>query len=75
MIYWELEAMKAFGYKWSEWIAEGPRVRGRLIAHEMHVSMREGYSYEQAAKKRGDKTTAPSGPQSDYDSLMRMMKL
>ncbi len=56
--YTELEAAKAFGYRWRDWVAEDPFVRGRLIAHQIESSLREAYETEAATKAAEAKETS-----------------
>lgn len=54
--YTEFETAKAFGYRWCEWVAEEPLIRGRLMAHQIEASLREAYEADAASnERRGDR--------------------
>jgi len=55
--YWELEAMKAFGYRLDQWEAEDPLRRARLIAHQHEVTLRQAHfrDWEQDQMSKGEK--------------------
>lgn len=42
-----MEAAKAFHYRWSEWLAESPILRAKMMAHELVKAMRDAYTFEQ----------------------------
>ena len=47
----EIEAWTARNYVYSTWILEPPEVQGRIIAHHIHMRMREAYDCEQMMAK------------------------
>lgn len=56
--YTQIETAKANGYRWTEWLAEDPMVRARLVAHEIERGLRE--AYEMDHRPREEKATASS---------------
>lgn len=58
-----MEAAKAFHYRWSDWLAESPILRAKMVAHELIKGMRDTYNLEvrQAMIERGE-TTGPKAP-------------
>ena len=61
--YFEMEAAKAFHYRWTDWLAESPILRAKMVAHEMIKGMRDSYNVEvrQAMIERGE-TPGPKAP-------------
>lgn len=51
--------MIACGYRYDEWMATDPVVRGRLAAHVMEKSLREAYEAERASQKETPKGRDP----------------
>ena len=56
-----MEAAKAFNYTWSEWLAESPIIKAKLMAHELVKAMRDSYMFEQRMDA-GEKGGTPKGP-------------
>ena len=58
-----MEAAKAFHYRWTDWLAESPILRAKMVAHEMIKGMRDSYNVEvrQAMIERGE-TPGPKAP-------------
>jgi len=56
----ELETARAFGYTLSQWRAEHPDRRARLIAHELEKSLRESYQSEMLGESNNKKV--PDNP-------------
>ena len=59
-----MEAAKVFHYRWDQWLAESPILRGRMMAHELHKGMRDTYNLEQrqAALESGADPAKPRSP-------------
>ena len=57
--YQELEAVKSLGYTLSAWYAETLEDRCRLVAHELHRSLRQAWEHHhtrKAAESEGKRT-------------------
>jgi len=69
----EMEAAKAWGYRWSDWLAESPVLRGEMMAHETLQNLRTGYlserarlSAERESKGKGAPSAAARGIMSSF---------
>ena len=60
--YLEMETAKAFHYRWSEWLAESPVLRAKLVAHELLKGMRDTYHFEQRQAAGASGESAPRQP-------------
>jgi len=45
--FFEMEAAKAFHYRWCDWRHESPILRAKMVAHELIKGMRDTYLLEQ----------------------------
>ena len=65
-----MEAWKAANYTRTEWDAESPNRQGQIIAHHIHMKLREGYDMEQMMNE-GKKSPAGSAHTvADYQSMI-----
>jgi hypothetical protein len=60
--YLEMETAKAFHYTWSEWLAESPILKAKLIAHELVKGMRDTYNFDQRSAVGEKGASGPKQP-------------